>query len=283
MSVLSNYLINGNNEPLSPFDRGFTYGDGVFRTLPIHHGKPDCWVLHYSKLVNDCMVLGIVCPDESLLLSDIEKLFCASGLPDETHAVAKIIVTRGIGERGYALPQQATPNRMVIKSSFPDYPVNNFSKGVRLHTCETRLGLQPKLAGIKHLNRLENVLARMEWQDKKVADGVMLDTNYYVIECTTCNIFARFGNNLITPDLSECGVAGVTRQRIIDLAPNLGLLPIVQKITLAELLKADEVVICNSLLGAWQVAELNNKIWLTNNSIRHLAEDLRKILLVPCD
>lgn len=283
MSAFPNYLINGNNEPLSPLDRGFAYGDGVFRTLPIHHGKPDCWALHYSKLVNDCKVLSITCPEESLLLSDIERLFGAFGRLVEPHAVAKIIVTRGVGERGYALPKHAMPNRMVIKSNFPNYHAENNADGVKLHLCETHLGLQPKLAGIKHLNRLENVLARMEWQDKSVIDGLMLDINGYVIECTSSNVFARFNNKLVTPDLSECGVTGVTRQRIIDAAPSLGLVPTVQKVSLTELLQADEVIICNSLFGAWQVAELDNKVWLTNSPTQHLAQDLRKILLVSCD
>ena len=279
MSAFPNYLINGNNEPLSPLDRGFAYGDGVFRTLPVHHGKPDCWDLHYNKLVSDCKVLGIICPEESLLLSDIEKLFGAFGSLVEPYAIAKIIITRGIGERGYALPQHATPNRIVIKSNFPSYNTDNITHGVKLHLCDTQLGLQPKLAGIKHLNRLENVLARMEWQDKNVVDGLTLDANGYVIECTASNLFARFGNKLITPDLSECGVAGVTRQRVVHAAPGLGLLPTVQKISLAELLEADEVIICNSLFGAWQVVELANKVWTT----QHLAQDLRKILLVSCD
>ena len=279
MTASPSYLINGNNEPLSPLDRGFAYGDGVFRTLPIYHGKPDCWDLHYSKLASDCNALNITCPEESLLLNDINQLFGSYGMLVEPQAVAKIIVTRGLSGRGYAVPQYATPNRIVIKSTFPHYDDANITDGISLHLCETRLGLQTKLAGVKHLNRLENILARMEWQDKKLVDGLMLDTNGCVIECTSSNIFARYGAQLITPDLTECGVAGVTRQRIIKYAPSLGLLPKLQKLSLFELLQADEVIICNSLFGAWQVVELNNKAWTTQN----LAEDLRKILLVSCD
>jgi 4-amino-4-deoxychorismate lyase len=143
--------------------------------------------------------------------------------------------------------------RVVLKSDMPDYPESRFSEGVTLTVCETRLAAQPKLAGIKHLNRLENVLARMEWHNPDIADGIMLDVHANVIECTAANIFARFDDTLLTPDLRQCGVAGITRQRIIELAPTLSLKPSVDTFNMQKLYQADEVVICSSLYGAWQV------------------------------
>ena len=143
--------------------------------------------------------------------------------------------------------------RVVLKSAMPDYPEARFIEGVNLTVCETRLAVQPKLAGIKHLNRLENVLARMEWHNPEIADGIMLDMQDKVIECTAANIFARFGDTLITPDLQRCGIAGITRQRIIELAPLLSLKISVETLDLEKLYQADEVVICSSLYGAWQV------------------------------
>ena len=130
---------------------------------------------------------------------------------------------------------------------------------MNLHVCETRLALQPKLAGMKHLNRLENVLARMEWNDQNIADGILLDMNDNVIECTAANIFARFGDTLITPSLAQCGVAGITRQRIIELAHTLSLKTSVETFNLEKLFSADEVIICNSVYGAWQVRSIQNK------------------------
>jgi len=254
------YLINGSfDHPLSPFDRGFAYGDGVFRTFVMRDGMPDNWPLHYQKLVADCAVINIVCPSAELLMSDLQQLF----LLDET-AVAKIIVTRGEGERGYTPPPVTMPLRVVIKSALPQYPEENFSQGVRLQVCETRLASQPKLAGVKHLNRLENVLARMEWNDPTFAEGLMLDTNDDVIECTSANIFARFGDTLMTPQLHQCGVAGVTRQRIIDVAYTLSLKIEVETFKFEKLLSADEVIICNSLYGAWQVKGIRQKTWLSD-------------------
>jgi 4-amino-4-deoxychorismate lyase len=253
------YLINGSfNHAISPLDRGFAYGDGVFRTFLTRDGLPENWPLHYQKLVADCAAINIVAPSAELLMGDLQQLF----LPDEV-AVAKIIVTRGEGNRGYTPPAITAPMRVVIKAAMPQYPAERFSEGVNLTVCETRLAKQPKLAGVKHLNRLENVLARMEWHDANVensiAEGVLLDADDHVIECTAANIFARFGDVLITPSLAQCGVAGVTRQRIMDLAHTLSLTTSVEVFDLERLLAADEIIVCNSLYGAWQVKNIQDK------------------------
>lgn len=248
------YLVNGSfNQAISPFDRGFAYGDGVFRTIKIVGGLPQHWPQHYQKLVADCAAINIVCPSAELLMSDLSQLFLADSETEYHPTVAKIIITRGEGNRGYTPPAITAPMRVVLKSDMPDYPESRFSEGVTLTVCETRLAEQPKLAGIKHLNRLENVLARMEWHNPDIAEGIMLNMHDNVIECTAANIFARFGDALITPDLQKCGVAGITRQRIIELAPTLSLKPAVETFNLEKLYQADEVVICNSLYGAWQV------------------------------
>lgn len=264
------FLINGRGDvAISPMDRGFAYGDGVFRTLRVQQGAPDCWALHYKKLVEDCNVLRIVCPSADLLLADIERLFA----PEE-NAIAKIIISRGEGERGYAVPALAQPTRVVIKTPFPHYPETNFNEGVRLHLCNLRLSYQPQFAGIKHLNRLENVMARMEWTDNTITDGLLLDEKDRAIECTMSNVFARFGKSLVTPDLSLCGVAGITRGRILEAAPQLGLSVKVADLPLDKLMQADEIITCNSLYGAWQVIVLNRQKWQPQD----LAMQLRQIL-----
>jgi 4-amino-4-deoxychorismate lyase len=269
-SGTQDYLINGSREGnLSPLDRGFAYGDGIFRTLVINEGRPQQWQLHYAKLVHDCNVLGIVCPSANILLNDIERLFSGS-----QQAVAKIIITRGEGERGYSMPSLAQPNRVVIKSAYPQFAQHNFEQGVLLHLCQTRLGHQPRLAGIKHLNRLENVIARAEWSDGTIADGLLLDIYENVIECTASNLFARYGKTVFTPDLTRCGVAGVTRQRVLELASSLGFETDIAHIPLSTLLDADEVMITNSLFGVWQVVEIGQTQWQP----QPLAAQLRKLL-----
>lgn len=266
----SQFLINGRNDiAISPMDRGFAYGDGVFRTLRVRQGVADCWGLHYKKLVEDCNVLGIVCPSADLLLADIERLFAP-----EQDAIAKIIISRGEGERGYAVPVLVQPTRVVIKAPSPHYPETSFSEGVRLHLCSLRLSYQPQFASIKHLNRLENVMARMEWTDSTISDGLLLDEQDRVIECTMSNVFARFGKALLTPNLSLCGVAGITRSRILEAAPQLGLSVKVADLPLGKLMQADEIITCNSLYVAWQVIALNRQNWKSQG----LAVQLRQIL-----
>lgn len=264
MAHSASYLINGSfNAFISPFDRGFAYGDGVFRTIKMQGGLPQLWPQHYQKLVADCAAINIVCPSAELLMSDIAQLFADDAKTENQAAVAKIIITRGEGNRGYTPPAITAPMRVVLKSAMPDYPASRFSDGVHLTVCETRLAAQPLLAGVKTLNRLENVLARMEWNDTHIAngiaEGIMLDMQGNVIECTAANIFARFGDTLITPSLDQCGIAGITRQRIIELASTLNLKTAIETFDLKKLYAADEVIICSSLYGAFQVKTVQVK------------------------
>jgi 4-amino-4-deoxychorismate lyase len=261
MAHAQSYLINGSfNQSISPFDRGFAYGDGVFRTIKMQGGLPEHWPQHYQKLVADCATINIVCPSAELLMSDLSQLFLGDAENVDLHAVAKIIITRGEGNRGYTPPAITAPMRVVLKSPMPDYPDDRFTHGVTLTVCETRLSAQHLLAGVKTLNRLENVLARMEYTNPDIAEGIMLDAQGNVIECTAANIFARFGDTLMTPSLTQCGIAGITRQRILDIAHTLSLKTAVESFNLDKLLAADEVIICSSLYGAWQVRIIQEKI-----------------------
>jgi 4-amino-4-deoxychorismate lyase len=153
------------------------------------------------------------------------------------------------------------PTRILMASPAPQYPANYLTDGVRLHLCSTRLAIQPLLAGIKHLNRLENVLARREWTNSEIAEGLMLDMDGNAIEGTMSNLFLLKGKTLHTPDLGSCGVAGVQRERIMDLAGGLGMTVRMENLPLARIYDADEVLLCNSVIGVWQVRELAGKTW----------------------
>jgi 4-amino-4-deoxychorismate lyase len=268
---METYLINGEFEAgVSPYDRGLSFGDGVFRTFTVSNGVPNHWEAQYQKLYDDCQALKLKCPFSQIILEDIVKLFPK----DTTLKVAKVIITRGNSMRGYAVPQNISPNRVLIKSSLPNYPNNYFEQGVNLQVFSIRLSSQPLLAGVKHLNRLENVLARMEIVDSEMYDGVLLDENNHVIECSNANIFARFNSQLITPSLTKCGVSGVTRQRIISIAQLLGLSVAQESCTLESFNSADEVFICNSVFGAFNVKAIGQ----TTFSNYGLAAKLREML-----
>jgi 4-amino-4-deoxychorismate lyase len=248
-------LVNGAPaESISLTDRGLAYGDGVFRTLRAVAGKPLHWPRHYAKLHSDCTALNLPCPPESILLAELQS--AAAG---HVQAAAKIMVTRGDGPRGYAPPASCVPTRIVsaeARTPSPDYP-----DGVALHLCRLRLAHQLVLAGIKHLNRLENVLARAEWSDASIAEGLLLDQEGFAIGGTMSNLFIVEAGVLITPDLSRCGVAGVTRGHVIDLAARLRIACRVEHLSLQRVLDADELFIVNSLIGLWQVSRMANHNW----------------------
>jgi 4-amino-4-deoxychorismate lyase len=251
-------LVNGViSDSVPANDRGLAYGDGVFRTLLVREGKPRHWLQHYAKLSADCIALGIDCPHESLLDKEIAQATLRN--PD---CALKIIVTRGTGMRGYAPPSKSPPTRIVMTSSLPQYPPEFSQSGIKARICNTRLSIQPALAGIKHLCRLENVLARAEWSDPAIAEGVMLDTEKNTVGGTMSNLFIVERSVLITPELARCGVAGVTRARLIRAAAVHGVVCMTEKISSERLMKCDEILLVNSIIGVWQVRQLGGKEWM---------------------
>ena len=250
-------LVDGQPADTLPADdRGLAYGDGVFRTLAVRAGRALLWKRHYAKLTVDCRALGISVPDQTLLLADLRHI--TTDMPD---CALKITVTRGSGSRGYAMPGTVIPRRIVAASPLPDYPTVFATQGVSVRYCRQRLALQPALAGVKHLNRLENVLARAEWHDPSIAEGILMDTEGAIIEGTRCNLFLVERGQLITPDLARCGVAGVSRDAVIEQAEKNGMGCRIETVSRERFEAADEVLLVNSLIGSWPVARIEERIW----------------------
>ena len=250
-------LVNGvRSDSVAVTDRGLAYGDGIFRTLLSKKGQPRWWPWHYRKLVHDCAALAIPCPAAAVL--EQEMALAASRSGDE---VVKIIVTRGSGTRGYAPPQSPSPTRIVMSAAPPEYPEEFSSFGVKVFKCQTRLTSQPRLAGVKHLNRLENVLGRAEWKDPDVPEGLMLDDANNIIGGTMTNLFIVEDGRLLTPELTRCGVAGVTRERVMDAARKHGMACREEPITEARLREAQEALLVNSVIGVWQIRECTGRSW----------------------
>jgi 4-amino-4-deoxychorismate lyase len=250
-------LINGApGDKLDIHDRGLMYGDGVFRTLCIRGGQPQNWARHYRKLYHDCAALDLPCPEAELLVAELRQL---SAL--QADGVAKIIVTRGRSERGYAPPSPVSTTRILSLAGIPDFPDNYRSQGISLRLCDLRLSHQPRLAGVKHLNRLENVMAAAEWNDPGIAEGLLLDMTGNVIEGTRSNVFLVHNGGLRTPDLSRCGVAGVQRERIMEWAARQHVPCTVGELSIDDVLAADEVFLVNSVIGLWPVHRLLERSW----------------------
>ena len=249
-------IVNGNpGEMISASDRGLMYGDGIFRTLRVHHGKPLLWLQHYNKLQHDCAVIGIKCPSIQILSADIEQLILQQ-VDAIVDGVLKIIITRGYATRGYAPAANPQLSRIISFSAAPTYPDSYSSQGIRVHLCKLRLSHQPRLAAIKHLNRLENVMASAEWTDDKIAEGIMLDNENNIIEGTRSNLFLVQNGKLYTPDLSRCGVAGLQRDRVIEYAKQQRIVCKITDLTMDDLVSADEIFLVNSVIGLWPVREL---------------------------
>jgi 4-amino-4-deoxychorismate lyase len=257
-------LVNGAVSDTVPvIDRGFAYGDGVFRTLQVRDGRSLAWRYQFRRLQHDCAAIGIACPPEVLLGDEIARVAA-----NERVCAVKIMVTRGSGQRGYAMPREAQPSRVVMSAPLPAHPASWSGSGIRARICALRLGFQPALAGIKHLNRLENVLARQEWRDPDIAEGLLLDADSNVIGGTMTNVFIVRNDALVTPDLRRCGVSGATRDRIVACAAAHGVACTVSDVPVSEALQADELMVANSMIGVWQVRELADRKWPPGTMVR---------------
>ena len=250
-------LINGeSSRHIDIADRGFQYGDGLFETIEVIDKQPVFFDQHLKRLETGCHRLCIPFPGQTLFISEVQKL--CQRAPQSNKAVLKLIVTRGVGGRGYRLPELIAPTRVLSLHPFPDYPDTYSEQGIVARFCTTRLGLNPTLAGIKHLNRLEQVMARAEWNDTSIQEGIMLDVNDQVIEGTMTNLFYIKDKTLFTAPLNQSGVAGIIRKLIIENAHLSGLTCIEHAFTKNNLCAADEAFVCNSIIGLWPIKQIES-------------------------
>jgi 4-amino-4-deoxychorismate lyase len=250
-------LVNGTPaDAIGAGDRGLHYGDGLFETFAVCDGRPLCWEAHLARLSAGCRRLRLPQPDVVRLREEAGR--ACDGL---AIGVLKLIVTRGPGGRGYAAPATVQPTRILLRYPWPAHPPADGGTGVRVRVCDTRLGGNPALAGIKHLNRLEQVLARSEWDDPDIAEGLMLDEGGWVVEGTMSNLFMVSRGRLLTPSLERSGIAGVMRRLILAQAAALGLPAAEASLGLDDLQAADEIFLSNSVIGIWPVRELAGRVF----------------------
>lgn len=240
-------LLNGQpGTDISCLDRGLQYGDGFFTTIRVSQGKPELWAQHLARLADSSQRLGIEVAEPAVLLDEIRQV-------SEQHAdcAVRLTFTRGVGGLGYTPPELPSTNRMVRATKIPAHYALWREQGIRLQIAEQQLGQQPMLAGLKTLNRLEQVLLKKEQQQRAADDLLVLDSNQKVCETTAANIFWRQGQQWFTPSLQLSGVAGVVRAELLQHND-----VITGDFPLQNLYQADQAFICNALLGLVPVTHL---------------------------
>ncbi len=270
-------LINGKAfDQIEVFDRALHYGDGVFETIAIQDGKVLCFDEHLNRLEKGCKKIKIPVQDKKIIKNEILSL-----TENTDRAVVKIIITRGQGGRGYKIPDNIESTRIISLFPWPDYSSELSIFGIKTKLCNYRYSNNPVLAGIKHLNRLEQILARAEWGDKKIIEGIVMNSDNYIIEGTMSNIFCILEKTLYTPDLSLCGIEGIVREKIINLAGKLKFKIEIKKITLDFLLNAEEIFMCNSLIGIWPINSIDEKLFLEHKETQRIRNKLIKCNFIP--
>jgi 4-amino-4-deoxychorismate lyase len=242
-----NTWINGRKSTRIDYrDRGLQYGDGVFETMRVRRGRIRLLDFHFDRLLASCRQLKIAAPSRGVLCREVERIAALRG-----DGILKLIVTRGSGARGYRPTGRERCTRILTLHTLPRTLLQDAP--VRVRVCATPLGLNPRLAGLKTLNRLESVIARTEWSDARIWEGLMRDLDENIVCGTMSNLFLRRGSTLMTPMLDRCGVAGVMRRWILEAAGALRLNTVERRIRWQDLKNADEVFMCNAVVGVRSV------------------------------
>ncbi len=241
--------------------RGFSYGDGVFETMRVHQGTVPWWAAHRARLATGAERLRLSMPSANAIDATLAELFDDSG-----DGVAKLIVTRGGGGRGYAPDVDAPP---VWRLSRHPLPAPGREGGLVVRWCETRLAVQPALAGLKHCNRLEQVLARGEWQDPSIDEGLMRSTEGDVVCATAANLFVLHGDRWSTPRIDRCGVAGTCRAWLLSQTGAAQ-----DRLAAADVETADAVLLCNAVRGILPVARLGERTFAPHPAVADLVQCL---------
>lgn len=246
--------------------RGIAYGDGLFETMRVHAGRVHWWDRHWSRLARGAIRLGIAPPDAAYVRTEAEDVVRGQG-----EGVLKLILSRGAGGRGYAPSAEGESEWQLSLHPLPDRPS---PQGLALRWCDTRLASQPLLAGLKHCNRLEQVLARGEWRqpgarDADADEGLMCDGDGNVVSAVAANLFALREGRWQTPLVDRCGVAGICRGWALQ-----ALDAVETRLARTDLATADAVFLCNAVRGILPVVRLGDLAWAPSAAIVRAQQQL---------
>ncbi|ELY2664821.1 aminodeoxychorismate lyase [Cronobacter sakazakii] len=259
-------LINGiEQDCLSATDRAVQFGDGCFTTARVRDGVVHLLEAHLARLREGCERLMIPMPDIDTLRDEMRQAAQGQG-----SAVVKVIISRGAGKRGYSIAGCDAPTRIVSRGAYPDFYSEWRERGVSLATSPVRLGRNPYLAGIKHLNRLEQVLIRTQLEQTPADEALVLDSEGWVTECCAANLFWRKGKTVFTPRLDQAGVDGLMRRHIISLLNQSAWRLSEINAPASALEEADEVFICNALMPLVPVRSIDGHAYASRELYHYL-------------
>ncbi|QHQ53374.1 aminodeoxychorismate lyase [Aeromonas media] len=263
-------LINGIlTEAVSARDRGLTYGDGHFTTMLVKQGQVIWWPAHLARLQHACARLGFAELPWDSLAAEVAQV--AAG---QTQAVAKIVLTRGSGGRGYDGAGCNTPTRIVSLAPYPAHYLDWQQNGIAALVCQQQLGDAPMLAGLKTLGRLEQVLLKSELAARGGVEGIVLNSRGFLVEGVSANLFWRRGKTVFTPDLARAGIDGIMRKRVMMMLKQMGIELRVVEAPLESLWQAEEVWLTNTLMGIVPVTSIGDVHYPSPVLIRRLQERL---------
>jgi 4-amino-4-deoxychorismate lyase len=273
-------LVDGRpGEAVPALDRALHYGDGLFETIACRHGRPRFLHLHLERLERGCERLGFPAPDLAALTAEVRA--AAQG---QERAIIKVLLTRGVSQgRGYAVSGSERATRITVRYRWPDAEAGALQDGVRARTAALRLGENPALAGLKHCNRLEQVLARREWGDPAIAEALLFSRSGKLVSGTMSNVFMVQGSRLSTPRIDLCGVAGVMRRVVLDLARQAGIEAEERVLGEQDLSCAEELFLTNARIGIWPVVGLDQRVLPAGPVTRRLQAALAPLLEEPID
>jgi 4-amino-4-deoxychorismate lyase len=253
-------------------DRALLYGDGVFTTIAIKDHKALLIEAHFKRLLDNCQKLKI----NNFPIDELKIAF-SSAIKNINQGIARITVARSSGQRGYFCANPK-PVFWITTSDWPAHIEAFRLAGINVRYCEQRLSQNSSLAGIKHCNRLEQVLARNEWQSDEYQEGLMLDTQGHLIEGTMSNLFLVKNNELITPKLALSGIDGIMRQRVIEIAESEDIKVKITDISPENVTSADAAFVTNSVIGIWSINKIENLTFRKNPLIEKLQHSLYKTI-----
>lgn len=263
-------LINGVSESaISALDRGLAYGDGHFTTLLVQEGKALAWPQHLARLQQGCERLAITAPDWRHVAAELDIL-----IADQALGVAKIVLTRGVGGRGYDGTACHQTNRIISLSPYPGHYVGWQQQGIAIGVCQQRIGDSPMLAGLKTLNRLEQVLLKGELAQQGAVEGIVLNCRGFLVEGVSANLFWRRDMTVFTPDLSHGGVDGIMRRQVMATLRKMGIELRIVEAPLESLWQAEEVWLTNTLMGVVPITQIEHKEYSAQLLVRRLQERL---------